>query len=209
MSFLQQSIAIHISLLVVFSFGYFLLPTRVTTINKVPVQIIEAPVALEDKPKSIQMRTPPKAEIPNKKKPEPVFGISNDTLRDQTGASTVEIKRGNTIAKEIDQTKALNDDALPIPTDEYLVTVMPRLRREVRAAYPEAARAAKVEGPVVIEILIDEYGRVVDAKLISGLGNGLDEAALNAIRQFEFEPAKVQDQKVAVRIRYTYRFELR
>ncbi|MDZ4081289.1 MAG: energy transducer TonB, partial [Bdellovibrionales bacterium] len=111
--------------------------------------------------------------------------------------------------KEFDNLKATNDDALPIPTDEFLVTQMPRIKKEVRAPYPDAARNARVEGPIVLDLLINADGMVVDVKLISGLGYGLDEAAINAIKLFEFEPARVQNQKVAVKIRYTYRFELR
>jgi protein TonB len=139
--------------------------------------------------------------------PVPVFGLSNQTLKDSS--STVEVKAGNTIAKEIDNLKALNDDALPIPTDEFLVTQMPRIKKEIRAQYPEAARNARIEGPIVLDLLINANGAVVDVKVVSGLGYGLDEAAVNAIKLFEFEPARVQDQKVAVKIRYTYRFELR
>ena len=80
---------------------------------------------------------------------------------------------------------------------------------EIRAQYPEAARNARIEGPIVLDLLINAEGAVVDVKVVSGLGYGLDEAAVNAIKLFEFEPARVQDQKVAVKIRYTYRFELR
>jgi protein TonB len=168
----------------------------------------EAPVAAKEPPQAVRLsdvRPLPKPV----NAPVPVFGLSNRTLQDTSGTSTVEIKAGNTIAKEFDNLKATNDDALPIPTDEFLVTQMPRIKKEVRAPYPDAARNARVEGPIVLDLLINADGMVVDVKLISGLGYGLDEAAINAIKLFEFEPARVQNQKVAVKIRYTYRFELR
>jgi len=53
----------------------------------------------------------------------------------------------------------------------------------------EAARAAGIEGRVRVQLTVDESGRVVDVKLLQGLGYGLDEAALAAARQAEFEPA--------------------
>jgi periplasmic protein TonB len=53
----------------------------------------------------------------------------------------------------------------------------------------EAARAAGVEGKVRVQLSVDETGRVVDVKLLQGLGYGLDEAALSAARRAEFEPA--------------------
>jgi len=55
-------------------------------------------------------------------------------------------------------------------------------------AYTDAARAAGVSGKVRVEITVDEQGRVVSARIIQGLGYGLDEAALAAARAMTFEP---------------------
>ena len=56
-------------------------------------------------------------------------------------------------------------------------------------AYTDAARAAGVSGKVRVEITVDEQGRVVSARVLQGLGYGLDEAALAAARAMTFEPA--------------------
>jgi protein TonB len=56
--------------------------------------------------------------------------------------------------------------------------------------YTDAARAAGVEGKVRVELTVDETGRVIDVKLIAGLGQGLDEAALSAARNASFSPAQ-------------------
>lgn len=66
--------------------------------------------------------------------------------------------------------------------------VKPRPRSIVKPAYTDDARASQVEGVVRVEITIDPTGQVVDAKLLRGLGHGLDEAALAAARQMTFEP---------------------
>jgi periplasmic protein TonB len=66
--------------------------------------------------------------------------------------------------------------------------VKPKPRSIVKPAYTEDARAAQVEGVVRVEITIDPTGQVVDAKILRGLGHGLDEAALAAARQMTFEP---------------------
>jgi len=55
--------------------------------------------------------------------------------------------------------------------------------------YTDDAQAAAVEGKVRVQLTVDETGKVVDVKLISGLGHGLDEAALAAARRATFEPA--------------------
>ena len=207
---LNISLIIHGLVAAPFLLALFAFPRMRTVTERTPIRIIDtdAPIAVKEPPKVVRLSDSQPAPVP-KDAPVPVFGLSNKTLQDTSGASTVEIKAGNTIAKEIDNLKAENDDALPIPTDEFLVTQMPRIKKEIRAQYPEVARNARIEGPIVLDLLISADGVVVDVKVISGLGYGLDEAAVNAIKLFEFEPAKVQDQKVAVKIRYTYRFELR
>lgn len=147
--------------------------------------------------------------IPQVKTPKKVFGLNKNTLQGGEGAA-VEIKAGNTIAKEIDQEKLNPEDAdaLPIPAEEYLISKMPRIKSEVRVPYPPEARQKNIEGAVVMDILIDEKGKVRKATLIEGPGYGLNEAALNAIYKFEFQPAYVDNKAVAVQIRYSYRFLL-
>jgi protein TonB len=56
-------------------------------------------------------------------------------------------------------------------------------------SYTDDAQAAAVEGKVRVQLTVDESGKVVDVKLIQGLGHGLDEAALQAARRATFEPA--------------------
>jgi len=55
--------------------------------------------------------------------------------------------------------------------------------------YTDDAQAAAIEGKVRVQLTVDETGKVVDVKLIAGLGHGLDEAALSAARRATFEPA--------------------
>lgn len=88
------------------------------------------------------------------------------------------------------------------------VTRFPKVAKEVKATYPEEAKKAGVDGPVVLDILIDRTGKVRDVKVVSGPGYGLNESALDAIQKFEFQPALKGSESVAVKIRYTYRFKL-
>ncbi len=165
-------------------------------------------------PKTLNLE-PPKLDTAKPVPPPPetkkVFGITRKTLTATTTDSVgPEIKTGNTIAKEMDDLKLDPKDAdtLPIPADEFLVTSMPILISEIRITYPEVAKKAGIEGPVVMDLLIDEQGKVRQVNLIKGPGFGLDDAALAAIKNFQFRPAKIKDQSVAVKIHYTYRFVL-
>lgn len=56
--------------------------------------------------------------------------------------------------------------------------------------YPTAAIAAKVEGVVVLEAKIDVTGRVTEARILRSIPL-LDDAALDAVRQWEFEPVGI------------------
>jgi len=56
--------------------------------------------------------------------------------------------------------------------------------------YTDAARAAGIEGRVRVELTVDESGRVVQVKVLQGLGYGLDEAALAAARSATFTAAQ-------------------
>ena len=154
------------------------------------------PIQLEAKP--LPPPVPPKSRA--------VFGATKNSATD--AKSAVEVKKGNTIAKTPDDLKLRPEDAeaLPIPTDEYLVSEMPVLVADVRAVYPPEAKKKAIQGAVVFELLVDSRGIVREAKFLEGPGFGMNEAAAEAVKQLKFRPALVAEQPVAVKIRYTYRF---
>lgn len=203
-----KSFCIHLAILLPVLGGFFI-DYKTPPKENVEIEVYEFPKAQQTEIK------PPKPLVEQKKaievdKPRQVFGVSRKALTDSTGSASVEVKAGNTVAKAEDDLKLRSDDAdsLPIPTDEYLVSDLPRLKREVRIPYPADARQKGIEGPVIMDLLIDQQGKVRQVTLVSGPGAGLNEAATKAIGGFEFSPAKVDGQPVAVRIRYTYRFSL-
>lgn len=53
--------------------------------------------------------------------------------------------------------------------------------------YPDLALASGIEGTVLIEYDIDYKGRVVDARVLQGLGHGCDEEALRVVRLLKFD----------------------
>ncbi len=56
--------------------------------------------------------------------------------------------------------------------------------------YPEAAAADKVEGTVVIRYTINHKGKVIESKVISGIGYGCDEEAKRLVQLLQFEVPK-------------------
>jgi protein TonB len=57
-------------------------------------------------------------------------------------------------------------------------------------AYPESAREEKVCGVVVLELVIDSGGSLGEIKTLESPDPRLTEAAIEAIRQWQFEPAR-------------------
>jgi TonB family protein len=87
-----------------------------------------------------------------------------------------------------------------------VLTKPPVLKRQVEAQYPPEALTQQLEGTVVMLIDISETGAVTDVQVTKPAGQGFDEAAVAAVRQFEFEPAEVDNVPAPVRIEYAYQF---
>jgi protein TonB len=86
--------------------------------------------------------------------------------------------------------------------------VKPRPKSIAQPAYTSSAREANVEGKVRVEVSVDESGHVTGARLLAGLGHGLDEAALDAARRASFEPATRCGKPVSATFTIAMRFSL-
>jgi TonB family protein len=73
--------------------------------------------------------------------------------------------------------------------------------------YPEVARRMRAEGQVIIEVVIDENGKVVSARALSG-NSLLREAAIQAAQRARFSPTKLSGQPVKVAGVINYNFKL-
>ncbi len=75
--------------------------------------------------------------------------------------------------------------------------------------YSEKARAAKLEGSVLLDITVTPEGKATKVVLIKGLGEGLDEKAIEAVKSWKFKAAKdVTGEPVAVRVQVQVTFHL-
>ena len=74
--------------------------------------------------------------------------------------------------------------------------------------YNEIAKRAAIEGTVIIQALINKNGDVVDVKVKKGIGGGLDEEALNAVKTTKFVPGKQRGIPVNVRMYIPIKFVL-
>jgi len=74
--------------------------------------------------------------------------------------------------------------------------------------YSEEARKAKYQGVVVLWLVVGPDGRPRDMRVQRGLGMGLDQKAVEAVKQWKFEPATKDGKPVAVQINVEVNFRL-
>ena len=84
----------------------------------------------------------------------------------------------------------------------------PVVINRVEPVYPEEARKARIMGIVIVEAIIDQNGVVKDVEVLKPLPFGLDQAAVDAVKQWTFKPATLNGQPVAVRFNLTINFRL-
>jgi len=74
--------------------------------------------------------------------------------------------------------------------------------------YSDEALRKGLQGAVVLRLVVDSSGRTKDIKLVRGLGMGLDENAIAAVKFWQFEPGKKDGQPVPVAIQVEVTFAL-
>jgi protein TonB len=74
----------------------------------------------------------------------------------------------------------------------------PEVLYQVEPEFSEEARKAKASGDVMVYLWVDEQGRPTHIRVVQGMGYGLDEKALEAVRQYRFKPATENGKPVTV-----------
>jgi TonB family protein len=84
----------------------------------------------------------------------------------------------------------------------------PALLHKIEPSYSPEARAVKVQGTVVLSVVIGTDGKAGDIQLSQGVGFGLDEQALDAVTQWTFEPGTRGGMAVPVQASIQVNFRL-
>jgi TonB family protein len=84
----------------------------------------------------------------------------------------------------------------------------PRVIYQPDPEYTEEARKAKYQGVVVLWLIVGQDGRTKDIRVSRSLGMGLDQKAVEAVKQWKFEPAKKDGVPVAVQLNVEVNFRL-
>ncbi len=151
---------------------------------------------------------PKPVEKPPDEPPPPVFGVSLSSTSSTGAGITVSV--GNTLAMDPAKSKKVKPKAFrPVPTQE--LSTRPKLsRRAMRKLqslpYPPKAMEMDLEGRVLLQLDIDEKGRVMAVKVLKDPGADLGAAAKKMFKSIRFVPATVNGEPVASRVRFKYDF---
>jgi TonB family protein len=87
-------------------------------------------------------------------------------------------------------------------------TQRPELIGEPVKRYPPEARKARIQGVVIVEVIIDQEGCARHPRVLKGVPLGADDAALAAVQSWTFQPATLDGKIVAVYYTLTVPFKL-
>jgi TonB family protein len=104
-----------------------------------------------------------------------------------------------TVAAEAPKKKAASTEGATTPVD---------ILDKPRPQYTAEGRTMKIEGDVVLDVVFLANGTIQVNSVISGLGHGLDQAAIRAAQQIKFKPAKREGQAVDFPARVRIEFRL-
>jgi protein TonB len=141
--------------------------------------------------------------------PEPVRPIipipsDEDELPDPAEISMIETIGQWTPGQDFPEPQG----GIPEIVDFVLVAEKPTVIKKVTPQYPPLAKAAGIEGLVVVKVLIDTHGDVEKAEVIKSIPM-LDDAALSAGLEFKFKPGKQREKLVRVWMSIPFQFHLK
>jgi protein TonB len=93
-------------------------------------------------------------------------------------------------------------------SQEISHTTPPKLIHKVEPQYTKEALDAKLEGTVALDAVIGIDGIPSDIEVVRGLGKGLDEKAIEALRQWRFSPGSSHGEPIPVKARIEINFRI-
>jgi TonB family protein len=191
------------------------------TVKLVPYRDISAPPSLEAKPPA-----PPQFSFKAPEFKAPPSGIPVPVPKEEAPVTTIASQEQNPFASAEGDTGLGSDlsagvpwgvegggdvvieEELPSPEDFVPVEQQPELVEKPPPVYPELAQMSKIEGTVIVRVLVGKDGKVKDAILGKGVNDMLDQAAIDAAKNYVFKPAMQNKKPVAVWVAIPFKFSL-
>lgn len=99
--------------------------------------------------------------------------------------------------------KSANEDASQSDEPVYELgpgITPPRVTKQVNPKYSDSKRGVRVTGLITIEVIVSSQGTPRNPRVIKGIDDEVDRAAVEALKQWRFAPARKDNQPVAVRV---------
>jgi len=154
----------------------------------------EMPIRIETLPEQLKniVEPPPMAK--------PKLPVAAES--DEEAEETIEKTDFDPFAKEPPAPEIETPEFVPYDTP-------PEPEYWFKPKYPDIARQAGIEGMVVLKLLVDTDGAVLDVQLLKSLHPALDQSAMTAAKQWRFRPAKQRDKPVRVWVSFPVNFILK
>lgn len=98
------------------------------------------------------------------------------------------------------------DTGETVPRASEAQNLTPTPIRRLAPGYPMDLNDYAISGSVVLRVIVDEKGKTKVVDIVTPMGFGLDQAAINAVHRWEYEPAKRDGQPVKVYVRVQFNF---
>ena len=187
-----------------------------------PARPVKQKLAMVEPPAPTTVEPPPRPQATSRPPTPPVFGIAMDSPT--AASSPVSAPVGGSTVADPGRPGRPNPGATGVgaPGDgngtgyasALQVKVMPEIDTEAcgkTITYPPEAEQAGIEGSVRLRVALDQRGRVSSVRVLRGLGYGLDQAAVDAMKhRCKFTPAIAEDGRPVPFVveSYTFNFEL-
>ncbi len=147
-------------------------------------------------------------QVPTLSLPDPIAGIPDPIVGPQPW-----YEPGPTPGPPVARAPGVSGPGERVKDGFLISTTVPELLNSAQVtqalvrSYPAFLRDAGIGGEVMVWLLIDETGRVIDTEIKSGSGQAaLDQVALNVAELMRFLPARNRDQQVKVWVSVPIRF---
>ena len=180
-----------------------------------------SPPIFEEPPRVPEPQAPQQAEEPHPvlqpvpAAPVPVAQPDIAVERPATNSAVPEIAVDSAApvapAEDVPAQKAPVESASTLPTPVPLtsLTAQPKLRGSVTPIYPRRMQRLGKEATMLIEVLVDERGKVRKVTVVKSAGPAFDEAVIAAYHAAQYEPGMMGTRAVAVLLRIPLSFTLR
>jgi periplasmic protein TonB len=195
-------------------------PPPAVPLVPVPESDPKAPLVPKPPEKPISKRAEAKRIVPAKKKmppPAPPPAIEAErALPEKMAAGAMAAapvsEETNSVSAISAQPSPASDEVSPSATGAIgnISEARPRYKKNLPPNYPNFARKRNAQGTVVIRALVNESGKVEEARVEISSGHALlDEAALMAVKSWEFEPGRRGNNPVKSYVKLPITFQLK